>query len=82
MKLEEALYYLNEAEKFEEQEEIELEGSYLLKDLEDLTKLVNEVVDVLTSRDTILCETATIIDVAQMEAMKQLGNILDAISNI
>lgn len=81
MSFEEQLYNLNEEEIFGKEEAQVVEGSDLLKHLAYLGKLLGEVADAITARETMLKEDMQIIDQAQIEAIRQLGEILDTINN-
>lgn len=80
--LEEMLYYITEEERREEETQKEkVEGSKLETNLRDLSKILAEVIEEITNKDSMLCEEIDLIDKAQMECIKQLGDILETIRN-
>lgn len=80
--LEEMLYYITEEERREEKtKKVKVEGSKLETNLRDLSKILAEVIEEITNKDSMLCEEIDLIDKAQMECIKQLGDILETIRN-
>lgn len=80
--LEEMLYIITEEEKRDERAKmVDVEGSKLEKNLVDLSKILAEVIDEITNKDSMLCEEIELIDKAQMECIQQLGDILETIRN-
>lgn len=80
--LEEMLYYITEEERREEEtKKVKVEGSKLETNLRDLSKILAEVIEEITNKDSMLCEEIDLIDKAQMECIKQLGDILETIRN-
>jgi|GEM_PF-6837704 len=80
--LEEMLYYITEEERREEEtQKVKVEGSKLETNLRDLSKILAEVIEEITNKDSMLCEEIDLIDKAQMECIKQLGDILETIRN-
>lgn len=80
--LEEMLYYITEEERIEEEtQKVKVEGSKLETNLRDLSKILAEVIEEITNKDSMLCEEIDLIDKAQMECIKQLGDILETIRN-
>lgn len=80
--LEEMLYYITEEERREEETQKEkVEGSKLETNLRDLSKILAEVIEEITNKDSMLCEEIDLIDKAQMKCIKQLGDILETIRN-
>lgn len=79
MKLEEALLRLNEEELFGKVHSVNIEQSEVMKNFGTLANMIQEAIENLKIRDTLLYEDAEKIAGMQMECMKQLGEILGKI---
>lgn len=79
MKLEEQLIRLNEEQIFGNIHSVDIEQSYIMKNLGTLGNMINEAIDNLRILDRLLYEDTEEIVAMQMECMKWLGDILGKI---
>ncbi len=75
IKLEEALLQLNEDELFGKEKSVAVEQSEVLKNLGVLSKMLQEIMDIIISRDVILYDDAMKLSDMQKECMKWIGEM-------
>ena len=75
IKLEEALLQLNEDELFGKEKSVAVEQSEVLKNLGVFSKMLQEIMDIIISRDVILYDDAMKLSDMQKECMKWIGEM-------
>lgn len=75
IKFEEALLQLNEDELFGKEKSVAVEQSEVLKNLGVLSKMLQEIMNIIISRDVILYDDAMKLSDMQKECMKWIGEM-------
>lgn len=79
MKLEERLIELNEEEIFGKEEKIEIEESEVIKNMRELISLIEEIMEILIKKGTILNKDAEEIGKVTMIIFQDFGDILEVV---
>ncbi len=79
MKLEEELIKLNEEEIFGREKVVEIEKSEVIKNMRELISLIEEIMNILIKRGTILYKDAEEIRKMTMLIFQDFGDILEVV---